>query len=108
MVGGFGVAGFPAAVRARTAFFAAGFCGAASWRSAASRWCLKPRREPGRFGLGLALAKPLPRSEEHTSALQSLMRISDAVFCLKKPHKPRPTQPIDHYHHPTHQHLTQT
>src|SRR3546814_1601357 len=24
------------------------------------------------------------RSEEHTSELQSLMRISDAVFCLKK------------------------
>src|SRR3546814_10781068 len=25
-----------------------------------------------------------PRSEEHTSELQSLMRISNAVFCLKK------------------------
>src|SRR3546814_1542859 len=25
-----------------------------------------------------------PRSEEHTSELQSLMRISSAVFCLKK------------------------
>src|SRR3546814_9666118 len=32
------------------------------------------------------LIKPrsLPRSEEHTSELQSLMRISYAVFCLKK------------------------
>src|SRR3546814_6928701 len=30
-----------------------------------------------------ALATPL-RSEEHTSELQSLMRISYAVFCLKK------------------------
>src|SRR3546814_5491278 len=29
------------------------------------------------------LARP-PRSEEHTSELQSLMRISYAVFCLKK------------------------
>src|SRR3546814_2995633 len=30
-------------------------------------------------------AQPLhPRSEEHTSELQSLMRISYAVFCLKK------------------------
>src|SRR3546814_5228673 len=33
-------------------------------------------------------ARPLPavfpRSEEHTSELQSLMRISYAVFCLKK------------------------
>src|SRR3546814_4893909 len=27
---------------------------------------------------------PVPRSEEHTSELQSLMRISYAVFCLKK------------------------
>src|SRR3546814_9059585 len=26
----------------------------------------------------------LPRSEEHTSEIQSLMRISYAVFCLKK------------------------
>src|SRR3546814_1518344 len=29
----------------------------------------------------------LPRSEEHTSELQSLMRISYAVFCLKKKHQ---------------------
>src|SRR3546814_10777405 len=28
--------------------------------------------------------QPEPRSEEHTSELQSLMRISYAVFCLKK------------------------
>src|SRR3546814_3824205 len=28
--------------------------------------------------------QPSPRSEEHTSELQSLMRISYAVFCLKK------------------------
>src|SRR3546814_2909118 len=37
---------------------------------------------------GGAVCKPvdggLPRSEEHTSELQSLMRISYAVFCLKK------------------------
>src|SRR3546814_5346139 len=34
-----------------------------------------------------AIFQPLPgdcRSEEHTSELQSLMRISYAVFCLKK------------------------
>src|SRR3546814_10341332 len=30
------------------------------------------------------LARHQPRSEEHTSELQSLMRISYAVFCLKK------------------------
>src|SRR3546814_4400375 len=29
-------------------------------------------------------ASPAARSEEHTSELQSLMRISYAVFCLKK------------------------
>src|SRR3546814_7327058 len=30
------------------------------------------------------------RSEEHTSELQSLMRISYAVFCLKKKNKKKP------------------
>src|SRR3546814_10795961 len=34
------------------------------------------------------------RSEEHTSELQSLMRISYAVFCLKKKNK----QHITHYY----------
>src|SRR3546814_3051801 len=29
------------------------------------------------------VVRPVPRSEEHTSELQSLMRISYAVFCLK-------------------------
>src|SRR3546814_5514641 len=33
---------------------------------------------------GLAPGSGRPRSEEHTSELQSLMRISYAVFCLKK------------------------
>src|SRR3546814_3128700 len=32
-------------------------------------------------------SSPLSRSEEHTSELQSLMRISYAVFCLKKKKK---------------------
>src|SRR3546814_5228241 len=36
-------------------------------------------REPG-----LKIEDSLVRSEEHTSALQSLMRSSYAVFCLKK------------------------
>src|SRR3546814_5731368 len=36
------------------------------------------------------------RSEEHTSELQSLMRISYAVFCLKKKNKkPITTNPLD-------------
>src|SRR3546814_4245769 len=36
------------------------------------------------------------RSEEHTSELQSLMRISYAVFCLKK--KKKETQKNTEYH----------
>src|SRR3546814_7627613 len=36
---------------------------------------------PGKY------AAPKGRSEEHTSELQSLMRISYAVFCLKKTNK---------------------
>src|SRR3546814_8906178 len=51
---------------------------------------------------------PFPRSEEHTSELQSLMRISYAVFCLKKKKPtplllpPSPTIPPNtllHHHH---------
>src|SRR3546814_1012907 len=43
-------------------------------------------REQGRsrkFLRGAAQGRPSLRSEEHTSELQSLMRISYAVFCLK-------------------------
>src|SRR3546814_1045455 len=42
---------------------------------------LRPRRPLGRH---LCRARGHDRSEEHTSELQSLMRISYAVFCLKK------------------------
>src|SRR3546814_3973169 len=53
------------------------------------------RRPPGRSSIPApppprpspahrAAAPSRPRSEEHTSELQSLMRISYAVFCLKK------------------------
>src|SRR3546814_7077743 len=42
------------------------------------------------LGVGIGLV----RSEEHTSELQSLMRISYAVFCLKKKKK---TSIIKHY-----------
>src|SRR3546814_5986866 len=41
-------------------------------------------RHPFTAGVGVALRPGLTRSEEHTSELQSLMRISYAVFCLKK------------------------
>src|SRR3546814_1092131 len=36
------------------------------------------------------------RSEEHTSELQSLMRISYAVFCLKKKKKHQINYPTEH------------
>src|SRR3546814_8447866 len=41
------------------------------------------RRKIG-FGPYCVVAQEIDRSEEHTSELQSLMRISYAVFCLKK------------------------
>src|SRR3546814_9301275 len=37
-------------------------------------------------------AVTIERSEEHTSELQSLMRISYAVFCLQKKKKQKPTK----------------
>src|SRR3546814_3953094 len=43
---------------------------------------LDPQESGYHYLLGMMLAAA--RSEEHTSELQSLMRISYAVFCLKK------------------------
>src|SRR3546814_4635024 len=40
-----------------------------------------------RGGSAMSVLKQNARSEEHTSELQSLMRISYAVFCLKKKKK---------------------
>src|SRR3546814_7125718 len=48
------------------------------------------------------------RSEEHTSELQSLMRISYAVFCLKKKknkHKTKPKTNNNNTQNRTHQHI---
>src|SRR3546814_5099565 len=47
----------------------------------------QPMRAPGGGMVGacrICWSKPAMRSEEHTSELQSLMRISYDVFCLKK------------------------
>src|SRR3546814_3843455 len=54
-----------------------------------------------RFGRGDAQIDHLAatRSEEHTSELQSLMRISYAVFCLKKKIKHLKLQHYTHLHH---------
>src|SRR3546814_5928113 len=46
-----------------------------------------------------AIARTEVRSEEHTSELQSLMRISYAVFCLKKKKKQRPHKAQVNYQH---------
>src|SRR3546814_9534252 len=43
-----------------------------------------------------SLSRTHARSEEHTSELQSLMRISYAVFCLKKKTKNTHTRPDRH------------
>src|SRR3546814_2956279 len=48
-----------------------------------ARGCRCPDRAPW--------SRRQPRSEEHTSELQSLMRISYAVFCLKKKNKKNQT-----------------
>src|SRR3546814_6100807 len=46
-------------------------------------------RAAGLAAVGVFFATDLARSEEHTSELQSLMRISYAVFCLKKKTTPQ-------------------
>src|SRR3546814_5249618 len=50
------------------------------------RRCRRAVRDQGRAQRIRRLHRPRPRtrSDEHTSELQSLMRISYAVFCLKK------------------------
>src|SRR3546814_3278216 len=44
----------------------------------------------------MRVPSPIVRSEEHTSELQSLMRISYAVFRLEKKHKPETPVPRCH------------
>src|SRR3546814_7597466 len=48
---------------------------------------------------GSATENPVVRSEEHTSELQSLMRISYAVFCLKKNTSNESRSAYDKYEH---------
>src|SRR3546814_1644597 len=47
-----------------------------------TRWERFPVALAQLHGRGLSTSRPRRRSEEHTSELQSLMRISYAVFCL--------------------------
>src|SRR3546814_8368115 len=57
----------------------------------------KARRSSARSGVYFH-ASLRGRSEEHTSELQTLMRISYAVFCLKKKNKEN-TQKYNNYTH---------
>src|SRR3546814_5272989 len=52
-----------------------------------------------RIRLRATTASAVSRSEEHTSELQSLMRISYAVFCLKKKHNTPPQHANKHDKH---------
>src|SRR3546814_7850991 len=54
---------------------------------ATSRYSRPPFCDIPRRTAHLLQSERLGRSEEHTSELQSLMRISYAVFCLKKKNK---------------------
>src|SRR3546814_10508559 len=51
---------------------------------------------------GGTTAGGVPRSEEHTSELQSLMRISYAVFCLKKKKNNKKNKTTTHAHKRNH------
>src|SRR3546814_4809436 len=65
-------------------------------------WPQEPGRLSGRF------ASKLCRSEEHTSELQSLMRISYAVFCLKKKNKTHITTTLITHSNITTKHTNKT
>src|SRR3546814_3996593 len=54
-----------------------------SCRSSLPSWLLSTASNSA-VSVAFDFASPRLRSEEHTSELQSLMRISYAVFCLKK------------------------
>src|SRR3546814_3830806 len=60
--------------------------------------CAKQHQQTSRVGSNNALAILPGRSEEHTSELQSLMRISYAVFCLKKKKHDNNEQTATHSH----------
>src|SRR3546814_10447538 len=81
----------PSATRTDTLFPYTTLFRSAARSDAARRRLLFPTALPVRRGAvrtGVSAARRDGRSEEHTSELQSLMRISYAVFCLKKKTRP--------------------
>src|SRR3546814_1249689 len=91
-------------------------CPRATGRSEIARRTAGPRRGARRSGRAAGPARRRPdghsgprlhafpagggrtRSEEHTSELQSLMRISYAVFCLKKKNKDNRCTAVNHHY----------
>src|SRR3546814_9792183 len=65
------------------------------------RICEPPSFCPNAERFHLTHARLGTRSEEHTSELQSLMRISYAVFCLKKKTTKHTTSSIPHQYQVT-------
>src|SRR3546814_8912550 len=68
------------------------------WKQTISGWQEKhplayKQSEPGDALKPQFVLEQLRGSEEHTSELQSLMRISYAVFCLKKKHNTHLSEP---------------
>src|SRR3546814_10898948 len=82
---------YPTLFRSRRLLQAAGGAGLtifwsneAAAQQAATSTNATPIASPSAGATPVATPAPEARSEEHTSELQSLMRISYAVFCLKK------------------------
>src|SRR3546814_7698742 len=80
---------------------------ASSWATTLSSWARATLLETAAASRVVgSISNPFPgrtRSEEHTSELQSLMRISYAVFCLQKKktthkHMTQPQPNIDNNH----------
>src|SRR3546814_2570692 len=106
IVGAFGVGDLP------TVFVAAGRIADGATAPAAgpdSLWRVYSMTKPVTAMAAMILIED--RSEEHTSELQSLMRISYAVFCLKKKitrcTQPRTTTKTTRHRIPTPNHTTQ-
>src|SRR3546814_6226756 len=78
--------------------------------SSSSLWsrakALKRRTASSSTGFTRSLRSPSTRSEEHTSELQSLMRISYAVFCLKKKKQTQNEDKLYSTHYRQHMHMS--
>src|SRR3546814_5459489 len=76
-----------------------GFVGAALSQRLSAHMGERCYQGQPRFGIAQSMRRTcsnISRSEEHTSELQSLMRISYAVFCLKKKNKTKTSTTLSH------------